>query len=135
MLFLRAEALVRYPSLSGNAQELYEAGVKASFALLGADGADALLSGAYSWANASTDEEKIKLIITQKWVSQAMFNPIESFFDRNRTGYPDNFVVSATSSIGDLFPQRLLASDTDEGINNPNCPKGVSVATKVWWAK
>jgi hypothetical protein len=130
--FLQAEAQVRYPSLGGNPQALYESGVRASFDRLGAAGADALLAGAYSYTAA---EDKLRAIIVQKWVSQAMYNPIESFFDFNRTGYPDFFVVSATSVLGDMFPQRLVVSDTDEGLFNPNCPMNLTIATKVWWAK
>jgi hypothetical protein len=130
--FLQAEALMRYPSLGDNAGELYENGVKASFALLGAEGADALLAGAYSY---TTAEDKLALIITQKWISQAMFNPIESFFDFNRTGFPSVFEISKTSTIGNLFPQRLVAENTNEGRDNPNVPRGISIEMKVWWAK
>ena len=132
--FLQAEALLRYPTLSSSvtAQQMYEAGVRASFTILGADGAEALLAGAYNYAAAG---DKLEAIITQKWISQAMYNPIESFFDFNRTGYPTLFQISKTSAIGDMFPRRLVAENTYEGRDNPNVPRGISVEMKVWWAK
>lgn len=130
--FMQAEALTRYPSLAGDAKAKYEAGVKASFDLLEVDGADNLLAGVYSFP-AATDQ-KLEAIITQKWIACAKFNPIESFFEFNRTGYPTLFTVSKNSAIGNKFPKRLLFA-ADEVARNPNTPKQVAIDVPVWWAK
>lgn len=144
--FLIAEALVRYPSLTGDAQSYYENGVKASFAMFMADvqpadptdpaGNDAatLLAGDYAYPAGGTEAQKIEAIITQKWVAQAKFNPIESFLDFNRTGYPTFFTYSKTSAIGDRFPRRLLFP-SDETSRNKNTPKQVAIDVPVWWVK
>lgn len=131
--FMQAEALTRYPALTGSAQEKYEAGVKASFDLLGTEGADDLLAGMYAFPAGA--DAQMEAIITQKWVSCAMFNPIESFFEFNRTGYPHVFTVSKNSALGgSKFPQRLLFA-ADEVSRNPNTPAQVAIDVPVWWAK
>lgn len=130
--FLQAEALVRYPDLGGNAQEKYESGIKASFDLLGAEGVENLLTGSYRFPAGS--ENQLEAIITQKWIACAKFNPIESFFEFNRTGYPKSFTVSKNSAIGGKFPQRLLFA-ADEVARNPNTPAQVAIDVPVWWAK
>ncbi len=152
--FLIAEALVRYPSLSGDAKEFYDAGVTTSFALFTADvspadpteeGAQAaeLLAGPYAFPVDGSVEEKLNAIITQKWVAQAKFNPLESFFDFNRTGYPATFTsdgpvplftYSANSAIGDKFPRRLLFPQRERD-SNQNTPDQVNIDVPVWWAK
>ena len=130
--FMKAEALTRYPALGGNAETEYNAGVNASFNLLNIDGAGELLAGAYKFpADANA---RIEAIITQKWVACAKFNPIESFFEFNRTGYPTFFTVSPNSAIGGKFPQRLLFA-ADEVARNPNTPAQVAIDVPVWWAK
>jgi len=135
--FLQAEALVRYPALTGNAKEKYDAGVIASFTRHGlTDGPSfiAANTGAYDFGTANTTEKKIEAIITQKWIASAIAQPIEGFFDFNRTGYPTFFTVSVNSAIGAKFPQRLLFA-SDERSRNPNTPNQVSIDVKVWWAK
>ena len=133
--FLQAEALVRYPDLVGNAKLKYDAGVQAAFTRVGLNGSTFVAAtGAYNFDNAVTTENKIETIITQKWIASTIAQPIEGFFDFNRTGYPSFFTVSVNSAIGAKFPQRLLFA-ADERSRNPNTPKQVSIDVKVWWAK
>jgi len=134
--FLQAEALVRYPSLGGDAKAKYDDGVISAFTRLGlATGATFVTSGAvYDFTTATTPEKKIEAIITQKWIASAIAEPIEGFFDFNRTGYPSFFTVSVNSAIGGKFPQRLLFP-SDERSRNPNTPTQINIDVKVWWAK
>ena len=133
--FLQAEALVRYPTLTGDAKVKYDAGVKAAFTRVGLDGSAFIAtSGAYDFSVVNTSEKKIEAIITQKWIASAIANPIEGYFDFNRTGYPTLFTVSVNSAIGAKFPQRLLFA-ADERSRNPNTPAQVAIDVKVWWAK
>ena len=134
--FMQAEALVRYSALGGNAKTKYEEGVIAAFDRYKFKNAAAYIASgkAYDFDKATTDEMKIETIITQKWIASAIVEPIEGFFDFNRTGYPSFFTVSVNSAIGAKFPQRLLFA-ADERARNPNTPKQVSIDVKVWWAK
>lgn len=135
--FLQAEALVRYPALAGSAKTMYDMGVNAAFSRVGLTTASTFTAtgAVYDFAAAATPDAKIEAIITQKWIASAIVQPIEGFFDFNRTGYPANrFKVSLNTAIGQAFPQRLLFP-MDERSRNPNTPAQVAVDVKVWWAK
>lgn len=134
--FLQAEALVRYPSLVGNAKDKYDAGVEASFKYFVLTNASTFTNagGFYEFNAAGTTDEKLKQIITQKWIASAICEPLEGFFDYNRTNYPTFFTVSKNTAIGNKFPQRLLFP-ADERSRNPNTPAQVGIDEKVWWAK
>jgi hypothetical protein len=130
--FMIAEAKER-TGIDGKSN--YEAGVIASFIDFGhsAANANSLLTGIYAYP--STNEAKIKAIITQKWVASATRLPIEAWLDYNRTGYPDFLKPSANSQIGGgLMPKRFFfpASETSRNVN---APEQVSIETPVWWAK
>ena len=134
--FLQAEALVRYPALVGSAKTKYEQGVGAAFERYALTTASTFtnVGGAYAFNEVGTAEQKIEQIITQKWIASAIVEPIEGFFEFNRTGYPSFFTVSKNSAIGAKFPQRLLFP-LDERSRNPNTPAQVNLDVKVWWAK
>ena len=126
--FLIAEAEFRYGS-AANAQVDYVNGIQDSYALQGATLQPALYAsgGPYAYNG-------LQSIITQKWIAAANHNAAESFFDFNRTGYPNFFVQSAVSSIGSKFPQRLLFP-ISERTSNPNTPPRQSIDVKSWYAK
>jgi hypothetical protein len=108
--FLRAEGALRGWNMGGTPQELYEAGIKASFALNGAGGVDDYLQStrtqtAYvdpttpgnnspaisdvtvKWDESLGFEKKLEKIITQKWIT--MFpEGQEAWSEFRRTGYP-----------------------------------------------
>ncbi len=112
----------------------YDAGVLAAFDMRGEDGSAFIAaSGAYEYP--ATD--KIKAIITQKWVASCLTNLcLEAWFDHSRTGYPDFFIVSKTSilSNSEAFPKRYIYP-TNEVNTNPNTPSAEPVESPVWWAK
>ncbi len=134
--FMQSEALTRYNTLSGDAKAMYDLGVSAAFERVGLTNASTFIAtnGAYDFAKATTTDTKIAAIITQKWIASAIAQPIEGFFDFNRTGYPSFFKVSVNSAIGSAFPKRLLFA-ADERSRNPNTPTQVAIDVKVWWAK
>ncbi|NJK96203.1 MAG: SusD/RagB family nutrient-binding outer membrane lipoprotein [Bacteroidales bacterium] len=125
--FLIAEAQLRYGT-EAMAIQYYQMGIDESFKLLGLTPDPTLYQagGVYEYKG-------LESIITQKWIAAANTNAIESFFDYNRTGYPDFFDVSPVSTIGEQRPQRLLYPDS-ERKSNPNTPPLKRIYEKVWWA-
>ena len=126
--FLIAEAQFRYGT-AATAKTFYEKGIEDSYKLYKATSQPALYA-----AGAAYEYKGLESIITQKWIAAANCNAAESFFDFNRTGFPSNFTVSAVSSIGTRYPQRLLFPDSERKAN-PNTPARKSIDVKVWWAK
>jgi hypothetical protein len=146
--FMQAEARERYYG-GDQAQTLYNSGVMAAFSVYGYDAtAYVAPGGAYAYPSAGTLDDKIDAIITQKWASLPGSHSLEAWFERNRTGFPKSslvysdapgyvageFVVSATSVIGDAFPKRIVFPD-NERSRNANTPAQVPITTPVWWGK
>jgi hypothetical protein len=125
--FLVAEAQLRYGTEAAAIQN-YQAGINASFELHGLtpDPAFYQAGGVYEYKG-------LQSIMTQKWIAAANTRAIESFFDKNRTGFPNFFTVSPVSTIGNQTPQRLLYPDS-ERKSNPNTPPLKRIYEKVWWA-
>lgn len=127
--FLKAEAKLRGWNVTGSVQSHYENGIRASFNLLGASGADAYINDNTSqpipfvdpvdaannipsgspylstvtvkWNEAASFEAKLEKIITQKWIS--MFpDGQEAWSEFRRTGYPKLFPVTVNKSGGKI---------------------------------
>lgn len=133
-LFLQAEAVARGWG-TGNAQTLYQNAILSSFqrwGLANTDYTGYIAKADVVYPAAGTLEQKIDAIITQKWVSMAGSQNVEAWTEWRRTGYPDIFIVSVTSNIGNKFPARLLYPDS-EVTANPNTPTQKAVTDKVWW--
>ncbi|MFA6057342.1 MAG: SusD/RagB family nutrient-binding outer membrane lipoprotein [Taibaiella sp.] len=81
---------------------------------------------------AGTAQEKIRHIITQKWFSMCGNQGIEAWTEWRRTGFPEFFVISKNSRIGNVFPVRIPYPD-DEVSNNQKFPGQKQVTEKVWW--
>jgi len=123
-LFLIAEAQAR----TGNAVSAASAfndGIKASLVSLNLS----------DTAKKYTYDGTIKSIIIQKWVAATNKRSLESFFDYNRTGYPDNFAKSKTSVLNDNDRPKRLFFPSSERKSNANTPKKVALTVPVWWAK
>jgi hypothetical protein len=146
--FMQAEARERYFG-GDQAQALYNAGVNAAFDFYGFDATSYIASGgAYAYPVAGTLDDKIEAIITQKWASLPGSHALEGWLERNRTGFPKSslvystdplykpgqFVVSATSTIGQAFPKRIVFPDFERS-RNVNTPPQVPITTPVWWGK
>ena len=170
--FLRAEYALRWGS-PDEAKSLYEQAVKLSFEERGANGADTYLTDAVStpnaykdplnkysvgtpqstikiaWSAATTMEEHLEQIITQKWI--AMF-PLgtEAWAEYRRTGYPRLLPVVENNSGGTVnaaWGARRLSYPVEEYTENPaNLQTAISnlnaesvngtgdnMGTRVWW--
>jgi hypothetical protein len=146
---MQAEARERYFG-GDQSQTLYNAGVMAAFDFYGFDATPFISpGGAYAYPVGGTLDDKIDAIITQKWASLPGSHSLEAWFERNRTGFPKTspvystddvlyvpgqFVVSATSVIGQAFPKRIVFPDNERSRNN-NTPAQVPITTPVWWGK
>lgn len=145
-LFLQAEALERYLSGAG-AKDKYDTAVKEAFTKWSLDGSTFVNAGGnYEYPNSGTFADKLEAIITQKWVAGFPGNGFESFFEQNRTGFPQVSAVPQTSAsyipgqfsygvngvTGGLFPKRIQYPNTVR-TRNPNAPALVPITTPVWW--
>lgn len=148
--FLQAEARERFYS-GDNAKALYDNGVLAAFQSVNQNGSQFIGAGkVYEYPAGGSLAQKIEAIVVQKWASfpyGAHF--IESFFEKQRTGFPatspvystnaayipGQFVISNNSvlSAGKL-PRRLAFPDV-EVSRNSNTPALVPITEPVWWAK
>lgn len=134
--FLQAEAIQR-GYIAGNAQAMFEAGITASFNLLGNPGDAAAYILASSGVNRigwNGSTNKIEAIMTQKWIALSGFNAIESFIDFNRTGFPD----APLSVIAEKpnRPYRMLYPASEYSTNSANVPGQTSsdaFSSKIFW--
>ena len=165
--FLRAEAALRGWSMGGTAKDLYEGGIKASMRQWDVSVGDYLTSSAIpndftdilktngendianvnmvspAWDEATTDEERLQKIITQKWI--AIFpEGLEAWTEVRRTGYPKLFPVVENKSGGIIpegtFVNRLNFAVSEKSNNPSGYQKAVELlggvdtgATKLWW--
>lgn len=156
--FLQAEAIARYNVANyTDAKEIYDKGLTDAFlrilslsSLSAEDKLDMIegfLNNQYRFTTeGSPVEEFIRDIITQKWVSLAGIQSLETFFERNRTKYPgvsevlpDNddyepgqFTLSLNNVTSGRFPRRLIFPES-EISGNPNTPAIKQVWENVWW--
>lgn len=134
--FNLAEAVVRLGA-TGNAQALYEAGIKASMTDAGVSTDDITK---FFTDNVSTitlsgnNEHKIEQIITQKYIAQ-FANGLEQWNDWRRTGYPILAPHQNAGGIDGTRPVRAVYLSS-EVQRNPNFPQGTAIPqsnVKVWW--
>lgn len=134
--FLQAEAIER-GYISGDAKAMFEAGITASFNLLGNPGDAAAYITASQNANRigwNGSSNKIEAIMTQKWIALCGFNAIESFIDYNRTGFPD--VPLSVIAEKPARPVRLLYPASEFSTNSGNVPSQATsdaFSDKIFW--
>lgn len=140
-LFLQAEAIQR-GYISGNVNTTYESAVAESFRLEGipnyADSAATYVSQNDPLTNLTLAPIKLKTIITQKWAACNGIDPVESFSDWRRTGYPTPLPVSAYPGNTALhIPYRLPYPVSELNYNSANVPDGgtgtESLTSKIFW--
>ncbi len=139
-LFIQAEACVR-GFIPGTAKTFYESAVTQSFALIGATDAATYLAQAgkplVNFDLAVTTADKIKLIITQKWVANNGNAPLEIWTDYRRTGYPDFIHWSEDPAKAFATPPvRLLYPQYEISVNNDNLLKVGTIdpfTSKIFW--
>jgi hypothetical protein len=160
--FLQAEAVVR-GIITGDAATLFNKGIVASFTYLymlpdgtiaGDPVADAATYVADNNTNylvdfslASTMDQQIEAIITQKYIALNMVNSDEAWNDYRRTHYPailntagangtQTFASSVSESTRpDKLPTRILYPSSEGSYNTSNVPKGISpFSSLIFWA-
>lgn len=122
-LFLQAEAAQRGYT-SGDAKQLYNNAVQASFDYLGSGSATSYLGQGLpnvTWDNSS---DKIQAIITQKWIALNGVSSIESWIEKTRTGFPAGLPVAEESN--GVRPVRLLYPSSEISSNSQNVPEQTS---------
>lgn len=123
--FMQSEAKLRGYLAGGVAGALtnFNAGVGASFTLLGATGSSAAYLTAVNtkpgvgWT-ATTN--KLEAIMTQKWLATIGINAMESYIDQVRTGFP--VIPLATTAEFPNRPYRLLYPTSELVANSANVP-------------
>lgn len=106
--FLQAEAVV-LGYIPGDAQDLYQQGVTASFEYLGVPDADNAAITYYSQTNnnqanfstATTDLAKRTIILRQKWAALSSINSFEAYADYRRFDYLHTGNPPYTGPLGD----------------------------------
>src|ERR1041385_7989883 len=146
--FLQAEAAVRYPGLGWNAEDLYHAGIKASFEFYNVPDADAAAEAYYSdpkitvayWNDGQTDTYKINLIITQKWAAENTVTPFEVWCDYRRLpnlSINQSIPLSQSPYVDELaVPVRILYPTSEYSTNGDNLPSQDAQAhhtEKIFW--
>jgi len=163
--FLQAEAVVK-GIIPGSAVNLFNSGIEASFTYLYKDNTDNLPAlppfnaptadaVAYRVANATnflanftlatTNEQRIEAIITQKYIALALISSHEAWNDYRRTGYPrvtgngPTQTMASTVSLStrpDKMPTRVLYPASEFNTNQSNVPKDVDkFKSLIFWAK
>lgn len=124
--FLLAEAGLRYPGVFSGDKDNFIQGILASYNYLGVKDTEATKylnaiesRNGLGWLGSF--EDKIEAIMTQKWIASTGINPIESFFDYNRTGYPITPLPTTTTRSNRPF--RLVYPVSEYVANSVNVPR------------
>jgi hypothetical protein len=138
--FLQAEAVLR-GWIAGNAQTLYQTGVEKSFVFLGLTVAQAQAyynqagDKQVNWAATTTFQEKLALIIRQKWAAEILVNALEPYNDYRRLRLPADVPLSVSPFSTGIMPNRLPYPQREYDINGENAlaQGNVKPSDKVWW--
>jgi hypothetical protein len=136
--FILAEAALRFGITSaGTAQELYQAGIRASMQLAGLTTAqiDTYFANNPTVVTLSGDSEnQLRQIIEQKYIAFTGYG-YEPWNDYRRTGYPELPLSIGSQGIDGTIPLRVLytAETITNNANVPNPPPPSNVP--VWWDK
>ncbi|MFI2742117.1 SusD/RagB family nutrient-binding outer membrane lipoprotein [Zhouia sp. PK063] len=147
VLFLQSEAALRGWNAGGTYDDLYKQGIEASMQYVGVTDQtqiDDYINGLnVDVATVSSNEAKLKQIITQKWVANFP-NGIEAWADFRRTDYPDLTLPvdgvsgSATVTSG-TYVKRISYPTNEHNTNASSMPADLNtVATdrmdiRLWW--
>lgn len=141
--FLKSEGALRGWNMGGSAKDLYEEGIKLSFAQWQADGSEAYINDDTSkpagindpnptykaapistvtikWDDTANFETKLERLITQKWIAMYPLGQ-EAWSEQRRTGYPHFYPVLVNNSSDPNLTTRLASRipfPTDEKNNN-----------------
>lgn len=134
-----AEAKERYGTavnLTGTAQSYYEAGVKESFRVLGANVAKAtdLLTSGLQNQDYTASTDKLKAIGYQKWLATAYFTGLEAWTEYRKSNFP--VTPQSKNYVGTERPLRLYYPGTELGSNGANVLLQGTIdplKTRIFW--
>ncbi len=124
LLFIRAEANLRL-GIQNSAQSQLNSAIRANMEIMGIDDV-AITTYLDTHANLSaltTDEEKLALIMQEKYIAMFGQGTIESWVDFRRTGYPaltPNPEASESFNPSKIIPRRYLYPISERNSNNQN---------------
>ncbi|NBC66378.1 MAG: SusD/RagB family nutrient-binding outer membrane lipoprotein [Bacteroidetes bacterium] len=149
--FILAEAHVRGWISSSTAETHYENGVKANFefynmhaenyaTFVDEQNAETYLEGAMvDFSNATSKDQQIELIVTQKYFTSFLQNGWTPYFEHLRTGYPD-FLEPVSGGP----PSRWIYPQSEYQNNNANVSEAIArqfgegndiIRAEPWWLK
>lgn len=121
--FLQAEAALRWPSLFSGGQTWFEAGITDNFLIRNANIGTYLttINAKPNFGWTGTDNQILHAIMYQKWIAlMGVYNPIQSFIDYNRTGFP--LTPLSTNAVQTRKPYRLIYPVSEYVANSANVP-------------
>ncbi|HET6253059.1 MAG TPA: SusD/RagB family nutrient-binding outer membrane lipoprotein [Puia sp.] len=148
-LFLQAEAAQR-GYISGDPVALYQSAVTENFRLLNVPNYAAAAAAYYSQTtgsgltqaevnevNISASTDPITTIISQKWASLIIYDPLESWCDWRRLGIPATLPVSVfPGTTATHIPYRLLYPTSEYKYNTANVNAEGTInplTSKIFW--
>ncbi|MEQ8238842.1 MAG: SusD/RagB family nutrient-binding outer membrane lipoprotein [Cyclobacteriaceae bacterium] len=124
LLFIRAEANLRLGILN-SAQSQLNSAIRANMEIMGIDDTAIMtyLEANANLSTVSTDEEKLAIIMQEKYVAMFGQGTIEAWVDYRRTGYPaliPNPEASESFNSSKIIPRRYLYPISERNANNQN---------------
>ena len=110
--------------VTGNAQDWYERGIKASMAFYGLNDASAYLAQA-SVKYAGNNATGLTQILNQKYIAFFQNSGYEAYFNWRRTGVP-TFLVGPGTANGTKIPLRFLYPSSEALTNKDNLIESVT---------
>ncbi len=139
-LFLQAEAANR-GLITGDYKALYKSAVTEAFAYFGLSSTAAQTY--YSQTGTTSLQDKVNIdlssnaittIMTQKWASINVINPLEPYADWRRVKIPADAPGSKAVGVGPI-PVRLYypLSESQTNPDNVNAQGTITLSTKIFW--
>jgi len=146
--FLQAEAVVRGLA-TGDAQTLFQNGIRASMALWGVDAgkAETYIATAPLAQLTGTVDQQLEKIAVQRWIASYP-EGFEGWSDVRKSGYPKELskgvhdpIIFGLGDDNGVFPQRLIYGSKAYNTNGNNVDAAIASqgpdlqGTTLWWAK
>ena len=144
-LFMQSEAAER-GMITGDANALYREAQEESFRYLKVPNdkvaADQFITGSSNTlVNIGVSPNPLATILYQKWIANCELDPLESYSDYRRTGYPVFNFISASVPPGTPMPVRLLYPQSEYTQNAANLQASLgttvqppsAIYQKIFW--
>ena len=139
--FLQAEAVQRGYLTGSSASELFDAGVTESFRSYNVDDYASAAADYLAQNNSVTSLDaatnKLQTIIVQKWASLNGLDPLETYSDWRRTGFPSNLPVSVdVNNTATHIPYRFLYPTSESNYNGTSVQAQGALdvfTSKIFW--